>query len=128
MIQSTLAGVVAQRLIRRLCPHCRAPGPLDERKWRLLTHNEHVQFSQRAMRAVGCVECRKTGFFGRTAIYEMLPISENLRSMIQPNLEMAPFRTAAMAEGLRPLNLSAAEQVARGVTTLEEALSVLPPV
>jgi general secretion pathway protein E len=89
---------------------------------------EHVQFTGRAMRAVGCEECRKTGFYGRTAIYEMLPISENLRRMILPNLDMAQFRKAAMAEGLRPLNLSAAEQVARGVTTIEEALSVLPPV
>jgi len=128
LIQSTLAGVVAQRLVRRLCTHCRAPAVLDERKWRHLTGGEHVQFTGRAMRAVGCEECRKTGFYGRTAIYEMLPISENLRRMILPNLELAAFRNAAMAEGLRPLNLSAAEQVARGVTTMEEALSVLPPV
>jgi general secretion pathway protein E len=128
LIQSTLAGVVAQRLVRRLCTHCRAPAVLDERKWRYLTGGEHVQFTGRAMRAVGCEECRKTGYYGRTAIYEMLPISENLRRMIAPNLDMAQFRKAAMAEGLRPLNLSAAEQVARGVTTIEEALSVLPPV
>ena len=128
LIQSTLAGVVAQRLLRRLCTHCRAPDVLDERKWRLLTRGAPVQFTGRAMRAVGCEECRKTGFYGRTAIYEMLPISENLRRMIVPALELTEFRKAAMAEGLRPLNLSAAEQVARGVTTLEEALSVLPPV
>jgi len=128
LIQSTLAGVVAQRLVRRLCPHCRAPGPLDERKWRLLTQDHPVEFVPRAMRAVGCADCRKTGYLGRVAIYEMMPISNTLRGLIAPDQDLVKFRAAAMAEGLRPLNLSAAQQVANGITTLEEALSVLPPV
>jgi general secretion pathway protein E len=128
LIQSTLAGIVAQRLIRRLCPYCRTAGPLNEERWRVLTVGYSVRTPSQAMHAVGCDECRQTGFSGRTAIYEMMPITEGLRAAIKANLDLPAFRLIAMREGLKPLRISAAAQVARGITTLDEALSVLPPV
>jgi general secretion pathway protein E len=127
LIQSTVAGIVAQRLVRRLCHHCKQPGELDAAKWKLLTQGFGFPAPAKVLRPVGCSECRKTGYLGRTAIYEMMPITAGLRSLIQPNLDLPRFRAAALTEGLRPLRLSAAEQVAKGVTTIEEALSVLPP-
>ena len=126
LIQSTVAGIVAQRLVRKLCPHCRKPGPVDASKWKLLTGDFGFPAPSQAMVPVGCPECRKTGFLGRTAIYEMMPISPGLRALIQPNLDLPKFRAAAIREGLRPLSLSAAEQVAKGITTVEEVLGVLP--
>ena len=126
LIQGTVAGIVAQRLVRRLCPKCKGTGPLDERKWALLTQGFGFPPPPRAATAVGCVDCRKTGYSGRTAIYEMMPITPALRAKIHPSIDLPAFRTLAMNEGLRPLRLSAAEQVAKGITTLEEVLTVLP--
>ena len=79
------------------------------------------------MRPVGCTECRRTGYLGRTAIYEMMPLTDRLRGLLSKDLELPRFRAAALADGMRPLRLSAAEQVAKGVTTLEEVLAALPP-
>ena len=127
LIQSTLAGVVAQRLVRRLCPHCRQPTVCDRTAWKLLAQEEPIEIPHRLMRPVGCEECRRTGFLGRIAIYEMMPISQGLRRLVKPEIDLPSLRAAAVAEGLRPLRLSASEMVARGVTTIEEALTVLPP-
>jgi general secretion pathway protein E len=126
LIQGTVAGIVAQRLVRRLCPKCKAEGPLDERKWTLLTQGFGFPPPTKVFMPVGCTDCRKTGYQGRTAIYEMMPISPALRAKIHPSMDLPAFRAAALNEGLRPLRLSAAEQVAKGVTTLEEVLTVLP--
>jgi general secretion pathway protein E len=75
----------------------------------------------------GCLECRNTGFFGRTGIYEMMRISPHLRQLIQPALDLDALTAAALANGMRPLRISAAAQVARGVTTIPEVIGVLPP-
>ena len=77
---------------------------------------------------VGCIECRNTGFIGRTGIYEMLPLSPHLRGLISAQLDLGGFADAALAEGMRPLRISAAEQVARGLTTVQEVLNVVPPI
>lgn len=127
LIQSTVAGVIAQRLVRRLCHHCKQEGPADLKKWKLLAGGFGFPAPSRLQQAVGCNACRHTGYLGRTAIYEMMLLSQALRQMVTPNLELPQFRAKAMAEGMRPLRLSAAEQVSRGITTLEEVISVLPP-
>jgi general secretion pathway protein E len=126
LIQSTVAGVVAQRLVRKLCSHCRKPGPVDEKKWQVLTAGFGFPAPRELMQPVGCPECRHTGYLGRTAVYEMMPLTPVLRSQIQRETDLPKLRTAALAEGMRPLRLSAAEQVAKGITTIEEVLSVLP--
>jgi len=74
------------------------------------------------------LECRNTGFLGRTGIYEMMKVSTHVRQMIQPNLDLAKLGETALAEGMRPLRVSAAAQVARGITTIAEVVGVLPPV
>ena len=126
LIQSTLTGVVAQRLVRTLCPHCKREIALDHDGWRALTHGLALTPPARAFGAVGCIECRNTGFLGRTGIYEMLRLSAPLRGMIGPAFNSGAFTAAALAEGMRPLRHSAAAQVARGVTTVTEVLGVLP--
>ena len=128
LIQSTLTGVVAQRLVRTLCPHCKAEKVLDARAWDALVHRWNVPAPPRAYGPTGCLECRNTGFLGRTGIYEMMRISPAIRQMILPNVDLVRLSEAALADGMRPLRVSAAAQVARGVTTVQEVIGVLPPI
>ncbi|HJU39762.1 MAG TPA: GspE/PulE family protein [Tahibacter sp.] len=128
LIQSTVTGIVAQRLVRTLCPHCKAPLAVDARAWDALTHRWNLALPERTQGPVGCLECRNTGYLGRTGIYEMMRLSPKLRQMIQADTDLVKFSEAALAEGMRPLRISAAAQVARGVTTVAEVMTVLPPV
>ncbi|SEN53613.1 general secretion pathway protein E [Luteibacter sp. UNCMF331Sha3.1] len=127
LIQSTLTGVVAQRLVRTLCPHCKRPAVQDPDAWHALTHGWDVPLPERVFEAVGCLECRKTGFLGRTGVYEMMPMSGRLRALIAADLDLGRFGGAALKEGMKPLRISAAMQVAAGLTTVREVLNVLPP-
>ena len=128
LIQSTLTGVVAQRLVRTLCPHCKAETKLDLRAWDALVHRWNIPPPAHVYGPTGCLECRNTGFLGRTGIYEMMRVSPPIRRMIQPEIDLGRLTEAALAEGMRPLRVSAAAQVARGVTTIAEVIGVLPPV
>ncbi len=128
LIQSTLTGVVAQRLVRTLCPHCKQATTQDPESWKILTHGWTMPVPEQVCKPVGCLECRNTGFMGRTGIYEMMKLSSRLRSMISAELDLSGFGRAALAEGMRPLRISAADQVAAGLTTVQEVLTVLPPI
>ncbi len=127
LIQSTLTGIVAQRLVRTLCPHCKIEMPLDVRAWAALTHGHALAPPIKSFGPKGCLECRNTGFLGRTGIYEMLRISPAIRAQIQSNLDLARLMQTALAEGMQPLRASAAAQVVRGITTIAEVIHVLPP-
>jgi general secretion pathway protein E len=127
LIQSTLTGVVAQRLVRTLCPHCKRSTAQDPDEWSVVTHGWDIPLPERVFEPVGCLECRKTGFLGRTGVYEMMPMSGRLRSLISAELDLGKFGAAALREGMKPLRISAAAQVAAGLTTVREVLNVLPP-
>ena len=94
----------------------------------MLTHGWTIPVPEQVFQPVGCLECRNTGFMGRTGIYEMMKISPHVRAMILPMMDLQKLGEAALAEGLRPLRVSAAAQVARGITTIAEVVGVLPPV
>jgi general secretion pathway protein E len=128
LLQSTLTGVVAQRLVRTLCVHCKEPTSQDPHTWAVLTHGWSIPVPEQVFRPVGCLECRNTGFMGRTGIYEMMMLSPHLRALISAQLDLGKFGQAALAEGMRPLRISAADQVANGLTTVQEILTVLPPI
>jgi general secretion pathway protein E len=127
LIQSTLTGVVAQRLLRTLCPHCKQRTEQDPRDWNVLTHGWKIPVPEQVYKPVGCLECRRTGFLGRTGIYEMMHMTARLRGLISAQLDLGSFGAEALKEGMIPLRISAAAQVARGVTTVQEVLTVLPP-
>jgi general secretion pathway protein E len=128
LIQSTLTGVVAQRLIRTLCPHCKVETALDVRAWDALVHRWRVPAPAQVYGPKGCLECRNTGFLGRTGIYEMMRISPHIRQMITATMDLAKLSEAALVDGMRPLRVSAAAQVGRGLTTIAEVVGVLPPI
>ena len=131
LINSTMLGVMAQRLVRTLCPHCKKAMPITEEQrttWRALVSPWKSGEPTHLHHAVGCLECRMTGYMGRVGIYEILLNSPEVRKQIKPLTEIARVRELAYREGMRPLRISGALKVAQGLTTLEEIVKVAPPV
>jgi general secretion pathway protein E len=128
LIRATVLGVMAQRLVRTLCPHCKEPASLTEQDWTTLTTPWKITMPKQAYHAPGCLECRNTGFYGRQGIYEILPVDGGVQSAIKDDVELDALRRMAMKNGMRTLRLSGAQKVARGETTVAEVLRVAPPV
>jgi general secretion pathway protein E len=127
LITATLIGVVAQRLVRTLCPHCKQEMNLDLHDWRALIKPWTTSPPENISAAEGCLECRQTGFIGRVGIYEMMPLNDDLKREVSDNFDLVRFRKTALRQGMKPLNLAGAQKVARGMTTIEEVLKVAPP-
>jgi len=128
LIQSTVLGLLAQRLIRILCPHCKEPTEVDEEVWKSLVKPWSPAKPQQIFKPVGCLECRNTGFMGRMGIYEMFTFSSSVKQQVTENVNMSQLKKVAIKEGMKPLRLSGAQKVAAGLTTIEEVLRVAPPV
>jgi general secretion pathway protein E len=130
LINSTLLGVMAQRLVRTLCPHCKkAVTPREEQRaaWRSLVAPWKSAEPTQIWQPVGCLECRMTGYTGRVGVYEILVNSPEIRRLIKPVTEIPKLREQAFREGMRPLRISGALKVALGSTSLEEVIKVAPP-
>ena len=126
LIKATLLGVMAQRLVRILCPHCKVAAPTDPDCWRSLTTPWKMSPPAVAFQPVGCIECRETGFLGREGIYELLPITDKLKPFVVAGAEIGKLRKSAMREGMKTLRLSGAMKVAAGLTTIAEVMRVAP--
>ncbi|MBO6849773.1 MAG: Flp pilus assembly complex ATPase component TadA [Marinobacter sp.] len=126
LIRATVLGVMAQRLARTLCPHCKAPGPADEQAWQSLTRPWKAATPDQVYRPVGCLECRNTGYYGRAGVYEILKLSGDLSARITDQCELEELRLEAYKTGMKSLRLSGAQKVASGLTTIEEILRVTP--
>src|SRR5438093_731276 len=127
LITSTLLGVMAQRLVRTLCPHCKKLGDApDEEAWRMLTAPFRADLPAQVQTPVGCLECRMTGYYGRVGLYEIMMLSPTLRRLIHAESEDAKIREQAYREGMKPLRVSGASKIAAGVSTLDEVMKVAP--
>lgn len=126
LLRATLVGVMAQRLVRTLCRHCKAPAELASDDWQNLIHPRQSPPPRHGMRAVGCAECRGTGYHGRTAVYEVMPLSAALRALIHRDLDLAELRRQAAEDGMHSLRQAAARKLAEGLTSFEEVLRVTP--
>lgn len=127
LINATLLGVMAQRLVRTLCPHCKEEGQISQADWQELVAPWKVQVPAKVYRPVGCLDCRNTGYMGRQGLYEILVLSETLKEKVTPDCNLQDMRRLAMKEGMRTLRLSGAQKIAAGLTTMEEVLRVAPP-
>ncbi|WP_421567647.1 GspE/PulE family protein [Stenotrophomonas sp. PD6] len=128
LLASTLNGILAQRLVRTLCPHCKVPKALSAAQWAVLADaDEALPQAPTPYAPAGCLDCRRTGYLGRVGLYELLPLGSRLRGLIRADMDLAGFSRAARAEGLRTLRRAGLEKVAAGLTTIEEVLTVLPP-
>ena len=126
MIKATVLGIMAQRLVRTLCPHCKVEEETDAEAWRLLTKPFRAKQPERVFAPKGCLECRDTGYMGRVGIYELLPMSEKVQAQIQTDTDMDMLRKQAFREGMLTLRLSGAQKVGAGLTTISEVLRVAP--
>ena len=129
LINATVLGVLAQRLVRTLCPHCKARDESSTRAdLEAVVKPWKISGGYRPYKAVGCVECRMTGFMGRMGLYELLTTSEAFKDRVNQQPSIDALRRQAVADGMRPLRLAGALRVAEGLTTLDEVLLATPPV
>jgi len=127
LINSTVLGVMAQRLVRTLCPHCKRPAePPDEEAWRMITSPFVADLPKHTHAAVGCLECRMTGYFGRMGLYEIMSMTPALRRLIHKEADDSAIREQAYKEGMKPLRVSGAVKVAAGATTIDEVIKAVP--
>jgi general secretion pathway protein E len=127
LINASLLGVMAQRLVRTLCSNCKKPGKLDDDEWLSLISPWKTAAPKTVYEPMGCLECRQTGFRGRVGVYEIFTMNERLKAMNKPNMDIVEFRKQAIKDGMMPLRLSGAQKVAAGLTTIPEVLKVAPP-
>src|SRR5687768_13475755 len=132
LLNATLNGVMAQRLVRTLCKHCKQTVELnraeDQDAWEALVAPWKSKHPARLYKPVGCLECRMTGFMGRIGIYETLVFSSALKGLVGKNADLSALRELAFKEGMKALRISGAMKVGAGLTTIEEVLKVAPPV
>lgn len=127
LLTSTISGVMAQRLVRTLCPHCKIDGCVEEFAWKELTQPWKAEPPVVVKMPKGCLECRDTGYLGRVGIYEVMPMSQKIQAIINSSgADINKLRAQAYKEGMRSLRLSGAQKVANGVTTIEEVMRVAP--
>jgi len=130
LLSATLLGIMAQRLVRILCPHCKQSHPArpeDVAMWDNLVTPWKANRPTHFHHPVGCLECRMTGYMGRVGLYEILLLSPDMKQAISGEADLAKIRDLAFREGMKPLRISGAMKVAAGVTTLEEVIKVAPP-
>ena len=132
LLNATVNGVMAQRLVRTLCPHCKLQVELnrseDEAAWDALVAPWKSKRPQTIYKPVGCLECRMTGFQGRVGIYETLLYSSAIKELVAAGADVGRIRELALKEGMKSLRVSGAMKVAAGQTTIDEVLKVAPPV
>jgi general secretion pathway protein E len=125
LLGSTLSGIMAQRLVRTLCTHCKSPdGELADEVWDSIVGAWKIPKPATVYRPVGCPECRQTGFRGRTGIYELATVTEPFTHLIQEVTDLAALRQQSVADGMKPLRIAGAYKIVEGVTTAEEVLKV----
>ena len=128
LINATLLGVLAQRLVRTLCAQCREKDEGASREALAeVVKPWQINGAYQPYKPAGCVDCRMTGFMGRMGLYELLTVTEAFKDKVTREPSIDALRRQAVADGMRPLRLAGALKVAEGVTTIDEILSTTPP-
>ncbi|MCD6522079.1 type II/IV secretion system protein [Candidatus Calescamantes bacterium] len=121
LVSSSVRAIIAQRLVRKICPECRREELVDKEEWKKLTN---VAPPEKIWKGEGCEKCLGTGYFGRTGIYEVLVIDENIRKMINERVEAHLIKKEARKKGMKTLIDDGMIKVKKGITTVEEVLRV----
>ncbi len=130
LINATVLGVMAQRLVRTLCPACKQAHPIspdEETAWNNLVTPWKAKAPAQIYSPVGCLDCRMTGYMGRVGLYEVLLLTPEFKKLLGAHADLADLRDLAAREGTKPLRISGAMKVAAGQTTIDEVLKVAPP-
>lgn len=126
LITATVAGIMAQRLVRTLCPHCKQAVPVDDAMWQELVRPFRMKPPPEIYQPKGCLECRGTGYMGRMGLYETLHLDAAMKAAINRKGDLDSITRQALKGGLKPLRISGAQKVARGLTSIEEVMRVTP--
>jgi general secretion pathway protein E len=128
LINATLLGVLAQRLVRTLCKNCKVRDENSTREQLAeLIKPWQINGGYKPYKPVGCVDCRMTGFMGRMGLYELLTVTDAFKAKITADPSIDTLRRQAIADGMRPLRLAGALRMAEGQTVIEEVLTSTPP-
>ena len=124
MVSSTLAGCMAQRLVRKICPHCTEKHILDDDQIAMLGLSVPANRRLEVRRGSGCQECRGTGYYGRTGVFEVMAIEEQIKHLIVEGADAPRLKREAIKAGMTTLRQSALRKLARGITSVEEVVRV----
>lgn len=126
---ATILGVMAQRLVRTLCPHCKSQQPISDSEaqtWHTLVHPWKAPAPSHIAHAAGCERCRDTGYLGRIGLYEIMVLNQDTKRLIAEGASLNTLTQKAYQDGLQPLRLAGARKIAEGVTSFEEVMRVVP--
>lgn len=131
LTSATILGVMAQRLLRTLCTHCKqavdvAADSEIAIQWQELVQPWRAPVPAQVYKAQGCEHCRHTGYQGRVGLYEIMPLSNELKKLVAADANLDVLKQQAYREGVQPLRLSGAKRISEGVTTIEEVMRVVP--
>lgn len=126
MISATVLGIMAQRLVRTLCPDCKKQTATDPQDWQELVQPFKMTMPEMLCQPVGCLECRGTGYRGRMGVYETLPLDTDMKKLVSRHGDLEALTRQAVKSGMKPLRISGAQKVAKGLTTIEEVMRVTP--
>jgi general secretion pathway protein E len=108
-----------------LCPHCKSDdGEIQGPVWSALVEDWPIEKPAKVYRPVGCLECRQTGYKGRTGLYELLTITQTFSKLIQQDSDIHALRKQAIKDDMKPLRIAGAHKIIDGVTTADEVLKV----
>ena len=124
LVASCVNLVMAQRIVRKICPNCKSEAKVPPETLQILGLSENEIKEIKVYEGKGCAECNNTGFSGRTGIFEVMPISPEIERMIIAKASNPDIRQQAIAEGMLPLRLAALEKLKKGITTVAEVLAV----
>ena len=131
LLNATVNGVMGQRLLRTLCPHCKRKVELNRNEdvaaWDALVAPWKSKRPAAVHKPVGCLECRMTGFQGRIGVYETLVCTSVIKDLVAAGADVAQLREQAYKEGMKPMRISGAMKVVAGLSTIDEVLKVAPP-
>jgi len=126
LVKACILGVMAQRLVRMLCPNCKDSSTMTEEDWYSLIQPWKAPMPGEVYSPIGCLECRNTGYRGRAGVYEIMLLTEQVKGAITDNCDLDRLRKLAIKEGMRTLRLGGAQKIANGQTTIDEVLRVTP--
>ena len=131
LTSATILGIMAQRLLRTLCPHCKQAFDVTADsevaiQWQELVQPWRATVPAQIYKAQGCEHCRHTGYQGRIGLYEIMPLSNELKKLVATDANLDVLKQQAYREGVQPLRLSGAKRISEGLTTMEEVMRVVP--
>ena len=126
LVASSIVLIIAQRLVRTICPHCKVVEPMTD-EWRAKLSKVNMtpdDLDGMIAHGPGCDECFHSGYAGRTAIYEFLPVNERIRTMVMDGASATAIKKAQIEEGNQTLRIDGKDKIRQGLTTPDEVLRV----